>query len=266
MKLILSSASHLRLAKAREWLAEHRAAEPLLVIAHQPAAAHDLLRSASTMRGATFGWHRSPLGRLAASLASTALAEAALSPVGTLGCEALTARVVSQLRDHESLDRLRHVIDCPGFARAVARCVAELRLAGIPPERLRDRLPALATLVTGFAAALDDARLADRASVFEVATDLARERSHHHPLLGIPTLLLDVALEAPVERAFIASICERSDDVFVTLPHGDRRSLEAYREVAASITIPDGHQLSLLQSNSVGSPALIEDLDDDATE
>ena len=67
-----------RIARARAWLALASAegGAELLVVAAGPDAGRDLLREAARERGASFGWHRATLARLAASLAAPARASA----------------------------------------------------------------------------------------------------------------------------------------------------------------------------------------------
>src|SRR5207244_2658072 len=78
-----------------------------------------------------FGWHRLTLGRLAAERAKLELAHLGLAPAGTLALEALSARVIQRLATAGTLGRLAAVADQPGTARALARTLGALRMAGI---------------------------------------------------------------------------------------------------------------------------------------
>src|SRR5262245_20910595 len=84
-----------RLECARRWIAERAGGEPVLVIAASPEAAAELLRN--SVDAAAFGWHRATLGRLAADLATPALAMRELTPIGALAAEAVVARVLHEL-------------------------------------------------------------------------------------------------------------------------------------------------------------------------
>ena len=58
-----ASASQLRIARARVWLSERDAGEPVLIVAATPEAASDLLRAVAFEQGACFGWHRAATDR-----------------------------------------------------------------------------------------------------------------------------------------------------------------------------------------------------------
>ena len=103
--LVTASAAHLRIARAREWLAGRAPGEQVLVVAANPDAAHELLREAAAERGAAFGWHRTSFGGLAAQLARTRLLAESLVPVGRLVSQAVAARALHRLRPAGGLGR-----------------------------------------------------------------------------------------------------------------------------------------------------------------
>src|SRR5262245_2179572 len=105
--LITSPMAAERVAQAVSWLASRGAATPVVVVAATGESASDVIRQASrvTSAGASFGWQRFTLGRLAAQLAARRLAEAQLATVGMLALEALCARVVHQLAQRGALGR-----------------------------------------------------------------------------------------------------------------------------------------------------------------
>src|SRR5437016_11582028 len=105
-ELLTSAGAQARLSHARDWLAGRGRA--LVVGATQEAAA-DLTREAAQHVPAAFGWQRFTLGRLAAVVASEALAARGLSPLSPLGIEALCARVVHQLGQAGMLGRFQPV-------------------------------------------------------------------------------------------------------------------------------------------------------------
>src|SRR5262245_15500539 len=198
--LFLSPGAAERVERARGWLREVDAGggTELLVVASSDAA-RDLLREAARERGAAFGWHRVSLARLAASLAAPALCEGALVPIGRLAAEAVAARVLAELAHTGGLGRYADVREGPGLPRAVARTLEELRRARADASSLAAVAPELAALLAAYDAALARAGLADRARVFELAEAAARSDALAHPLLGIPTLLLDVAVGSAAE-------------------------------------------------------------------
>jgi CRISPR/Cas system-associated exonuclease Cas4 (RecB family) len=252
-------AAHLRIARASEWLASRAPGEEVLVVAASADAANDCLRAAAAERGAAFGWHRATLGRLAAQLALPALVEEGVAPVGALACEAVVARVLHALREaggEAALGRYRGVADGPGFARAVARTLAELRAAELDPATLAKHAPELAAIAEAFDAELARAGVCDRARVLRLAARAARDPDRAHPLLGLPTLLLDVPVENAAERALVAAVAARASEVVATVPAGDERSrahLEAAlatpaEEIAPGAS-PDGSSLVRLQAH-----------------
>ena len=224
--LVVSPSAFARTCHAARWLSAIPSGREVLLLGASTDATASLVRPLALARGATFGWHRLGLGRLAATLAAPALAELGLVPVGALPLEALCAHVVQQLAEEGRLGRFARVADRPGLPRALARTVRELRLAGVAPgDGFEDE--DLARVLAAYVAELKKAKLADRAEVLSLATGVAK--SGQHLLLGHPTLLLDVAVDGGVEREFVASLAARSPDVLATVPKGDERSLAHLR-------------------------------------
>ncbi len=230
--VFLSPRSAERVERARAWLREVDAGggTELLVVA-SPDAARDLLREAARERTAAFGWQRASLARLAASLAGPALCEGALVPIGRLAAEAVATRVVAELARRGELGRYEGVRDGPGLPRAVARTLEELRLARADPQAIAAVAPELGALLAAYDAALARAGLADRARVLGLAEAAARSASLAHPLLGLPTLLLDVAVRSAAERELVAALLARAPAGLATLPAGDLRTLAQLRSI-----------------------------------
>ena len=259
-----------RLARAHAWLDRRagRGGEEILVVA-QPDAARDLLREAAQRRGAAFGWHRSTLGRVAAALAAPALCERALVPVGALAAEAVAARVVHEQGSRAALGRYMGVRDGPGLPRALARTLAELRLANADPDALGAVAPELALLLGAYAESLARSGLADRALVLGLAAGAARDASFRHPLLGLPTLLLDVAVPHAAERALVAALLARAPEGLVTLPQGDLPALAQLRALGIEPELPAAEagtalaslQHGLFEKREVAERAAGEDLE-----
>src|SRR5690606_12809987 len=103
--------------------------EQVLVLGASYEAASELIRAAARDRGSGFGWHRMTLGRLAAELAQHELAAHRIVQGGMLPGEALCARVIHALHAEGRLGGLRGIADQPGFPRALARTLVELRMA-----------------------------------------------------------------------------------------------------------------------------------------
>ncbi len=207
-ELVTSASAARRLLRAAAWLGQQSPRAQVLVIGATPEAAAEVVRTAQVP--AAFGWHRLSLGRLAALLAAEELGNRGLAPVGGLGVEAVCARLIHARRGF--LGKLEPIAAQPGLARALARTLQELRLSGARPAS-----PELLQLLDAYEAELARARLADRAEVFRLAVERKQ-----HPLLGLPTLLLDVPVSSSLERALVARL---SGALLATVPRGDDLSL-----------------------------------------
>jgi len=228
-------------------------------VAFSQVAAAELARNAR--RPATFGWHRFSLDGAAAAVASQVLAARRLVPVGQLAIEALCARVIHDCARTGELGRLQPLVGRPGLARALARTLQEIRLAGLRSEALRPVRPELADLLRVYEAELARARLADRAVVLTVASERIRD-GIEHPILGHPLLLADVALGSALERNLVAALAARSSDVLAVAPAADTPSLTRLGEAlqVSAEEIPSrgaGGSLDSLQRHlfSEGAPA-----------
>jgi ATP-dependent helicase/nuclease subunit B len=171
-------------------------------------------------RGKGFaGLHRTTLVRCAAELARPEMARRGLAPLSSLGVEALAARVIHAERDAGPFVYFEDVAAMPGFARALARTLADLRLAGVAPASLkRTGAPGedLARLLTRYVAELEERSLADAARVFELA---AQARSHHR-WLGLPLVFLDAPLDSYAHREFFRFLAGQAPAVFAAVTEG----------------------------------------------
>ena len=77
------------------------------------------------------GVHRVTLVQAGAELARSAMAERGLAPLSGLGREAVAARVTQIALAQNKLVYFHPVAALPGFARALARTLVELRLARV---------------------------------------------------------------------------------------------------------------------------------------
>ena len=195
------------LAAAEDFLSAY---PEILVIAPIHSAGEEL---AQRLHGVV-GVHRLTLVQLASDLAREAMAGMGLAPLTPLGLEALAARVVhAALRDGE-LGYFKPVASLPGFARALARTIGELRMGRIEGARLSETGAAgadLAKLLERYEAELEVGGLADMARVFALAARAAAETRHRW--LGLPLLLLDVPLESAAQRDVFESVASRAASV-----------------------------------------------------
>jgi ATP-dependent helicase/nuclease subunit B len=184
------------------------------------------------------GVRRSGVIPLAASLARPGMAERGLAPLGSLGLEALAARVAHEARQDGALKYFKPVAALPGFASALARTLSELRLAGTSAEELASpgagRGPAgadLALLLTRYVRELSAGSLADLAMIFELAGDPAER-------MGLPLLLLDAPLDTRAHGGFFARLAAGAPAVLAAILNtgpATATSAEGLEEIFAGV-------------------------------
>jgi hypothetical protein len=172
-----SAVSHRRNRRARAWLESRVPAEEVLIIGASLDAANELARRVAEEKGAAFGWHRLTLPQLAAALAGPVLAERKLAPLSRLGAEAIVASVMHRLKARGGLGRYQPVGETPGFARAIAAVIAELRLARLTSDAIGKVAPDLTRLTEAYEAALAEAELIDWPGVLNLAREAASGRA-----------------------------------------------------------------------------------------
>ncbi len=217
----------------------------MLVVAYSQVAAAEVARSAR--RAATFGWRRFSLAGVAGAIGSRVLAARGLVAVGELAIEALCTRVLHICAGTGELGKLAPLVGRPGLARALARTLQEVRLAGIESRALESVRPELSRLLRVYETELARARLADRAMVLRLATERIRD-GIEHPVVGHPTLLVDLVVKSGVEQDLVTALATRSAQVLAVAPGADQFSIRHLAE-ALGVT-PDEIQ----KSDSGGSP------------
>jgi RecB family exonuclease len=235
IRLVQSSSADARLRAAEEFLEGLAAATEVLVVGASRDAADDLARRVALTRHATFGLHRASLTQLAVRFAASAMARLGVAPATALGAEAVAARVGFEAVRDGALPYFAPVARLPGFARALAATVAELRLAGVEPSALDatgDAVRDMAELLRRFERQLDDGRLVDRAAVMLLA-ERAADTGALEPLRRMPMILLDVSIGAQSERRFVDALTAVSPAVLVTVPAGDDATLDSVHAIAA---------------------------------
>src|SRR6266849_2699274 len=131
-----SSSAAERLGAAGAFLDRFLAATEVLIVGASRDAADDLARRVTAARGATFGLHRGSLTQLAVRFAASEMARLAVAPATALGAEAVAARVSFEALREGALAYFAPVARFPGFARALAASLSELRLGRIAPGAL----------------------------------------------------------------------------------------------------------------------------------
>jgi hypothetical protein len=142
----------------------------------------------------------------------------------------MAARILHALAADGALRRYAGVAQGPGFARAVASVVMELRLAKVDPDHLGTVAPDLATLARTYESNLTEGGLTDWAGVLISAAEAMMSDDLVHRLVGLPTLLLDVPLTREAELAFVRSFCSRATEILALVPAADQPTLTRLRE------------------------------------
>lgn len=223
-RIVSSTSAEQRLREARDWIAAHDGER--LVVAPSRSAADELVRQCARGAG-LIGLHRANPTQLASDLATAPMARQKLAPLTALGAEALAARAVYQ---SGTLDYFAPIVNTPGFPRALARTIRELRAARVAGRTLSGTSKPgadLDRLLTAYDQELGDR--ADNSVLFTLATEIAREGKHR--LVGLPLLLLDVAPSSEVEIAFLRELAAAAPSVLATVIHGDERVASALTRI-----------------------------------
>ncbi len=227
---VVSADNRERLKQARIWIESLDPLSPRLVLAPSRGAADDFVRACSRKLGGMWGVHRMTLAQLASAFATDQLAALGRAPVSRLGVEALAARSVQLCLAQGALDYFRPVADMPGFSRALARTLLELRLDEAEGDALERSGPPgadLRTLLDAYQKELQERKLADLATLMRMAAHIVREGSE---AFRVPTLLLDLSPVHACQTRLLAALLETAPRSFATVLQGDEDALSAVRE------------------------------------
>src|SRR5262245_33874555 len=246
---IQSGSAEIRLREAQRFLEQFEPGAEVLLLGASRGSVDDLARAISLERGAMFGLHRLSFTQLAARLAIMEMAARDRAPTTTLGHEAVATRAAFEARADESLEYFSPVSQTPGFSKALARTLLDLRLAAVTSGDLA-RLPCsgtdLAALLDRVEILLAEAGATDRASLFETAT-----KALGSPVTGwppMPLLLLDVPLESEIEAQFLWALIQQSPQAMITVPAGDADTAKQIEKRGARLQIiEDNAQNDLTQ-------------------
>lgn len=237
-RVIESARAEARLAVAREFVSSQPPGAEVLIVGASRGAADDFARALAVERGVTVGLHRFSFTQLAARLAAPALARRGVAPGTTLSTEAVAARATFEATRDDALDYFGPVARMPGFPRALARTLQELRLAGIAGAKvgvLPQSGPDLAELLDRFEAQFESASVADRALLFRAAA----AEVDVSPLCTHPVLLLDVPIDSAAELGFIRALVERAPATLATIASGDETTRSHVESLGAVVEIFD---------------------------
>ncbi len=248
VRIVTSTSAAARLQAAAQFLDRQSPARDVLMVGASRGAADDAARAIARRRGATFGLVRASLTELAARVAAIRTGVRHM-PGSEAGTEALAARVVFDATAAGDLAYFGPVATMPGFLKALARTLHELRLAGVPAARLGGAGAAasdIGALLARMEAELERAGVDDRAALFHAATEACRADSSSETSL----ILLDVAVNSRAERDFVAALVARSADTLITIPDGDQRTIDACVATALGGTTGDVERLPDVASAS----------------
>lgn len=230
-RVFVSPSAADRIAFASRTLSELPASATVLVIGPSLEASSHVARAAAIDRPATYGTVRTTFALYVGSLARPVLAKRGLVVASSLTLEAVAARLARDAQD--ALGPFHKVAKTPGFSRALARTLAELRLAKIAPDDSQMALQAagesLGKLAAGYAKALADLGLADPRAVLDAAVE-ALATAPREDLV----VLVDVRITTRAEEDFLAAL-GRARTVAMTIPSGDVPTLAAARRALGSL-------------------------------
>ncbi len=231
LRVLQSPSAAERIAAAAEFIRSFAAATELLLVGSSREAVDDLVRGLAHRSGATFGLHRFSLTQFAARLAIGKLAAARVAPSSAVGAEALAVRAAYEAAMRNELLYFAPVTKFPGFARATAATIGDLRAAGVAAEKLEaleESGPDHAALLERFQEQMEKASVGDRTILFQAAPEEVRAGTH---LARHPLLLLDVPIHSAIERAFIDELASAAKEVLFTCPAADIRTLNNLKMV-----------------------------------
>ena len=235
LRIVSSTSAAARLERARQFLQSHPSPAEVVIVGASRGAADDLARRLAAEHGATFGITRFSLTELAARSAATRLAGARRVPGTQTGAEAAAARAVFDAIAAGEMEYFGPVARMPGFPKALARTVHELRLADVTAADLETGSPGVRDvghLLARIEAQLGQAAITDRADLFRLAARACEEGQARWATL--PLVLLDVPLDSSAERAFVRALVKRSPSVLATVPGGDDGAAAALRELSST--------------------------------
>jgi ATP-dependent helicase/nuclease subunit B len=241
LRVVLSTSAAARLDVVRRFLAARPPASEAAIVGATRGAADDLARAIAAASRATFGLSRFSLTELAARACASRAGAVRRAPGTQAGAEALAARAAFDAAAAHELEYFAPVAGMPGFPKALARTLYELRLNRIDTPALEERASAasahgvadLARLMRRFEEALLRAGVDDRAALFQDAADACLAGQFRWSRM--PLVLLDVPIESRAEQAFVAALVSRSPEILATVPAGDLNAEEALREIGGAI-------------------------------
>jgi hypothetical protein len=250
-----------RLAACEDFL-RSLGGQEVLVVSPTRMAADELARRLSLKTGGSFGIHRFSLGALAVEIASPQLAAHGKSVLAGVAVEALAAHAVQECRAASALQWFEPVATTPGFFRALAATLTELRSNDVDIERLGGSGSAgadLALLVSAYGRYLLDAGLADSVEIFRTAASIVDARDYR--FRDVPLILLDLSARSESDRKLISALAAAAGSVLAVCNPRDQKTVSCLEEVletkATGPAIPASSALTRLREHvfSTSAPA-----------
>jgi ATP-dependent helicase/nuclease subunit B len=229
--LLRSRSTSKLLERSATFLSNHATQSEILILAPTRTAAHELAITA--FQSGCQGIHAFTLIQLAAHLAVQPMGRRALAPISRLGIEAIATRIVNAAHRSRKLRYFSPVAQTPGFPRALARTIAELRLQNVPTRELLSIGPPgqdLAHLMQLYEQELEQRSLADLPMLLAIAAEEAAANANR--FTGLPILIVDLTMESDSHEKFLAALIEKSSDVLATAISGDEQSVAAVLKLA----------------------------------
>jgi hypothetical protein len=242
--IAVAASAEARLRAARAFVEAH-ATGGVLVVGATRASADELVLAITRDRGALVGVARMSFAELTMRLALPALAERLVAPGGALGAEAIATRAAFDAHAAGDLPYFGPVADLPGFARAAARTIGELQLAGVDAAAMRAVThvgPDLAALLARAAAEGAAAGAVTRADLLTAAA--ARLRADPDALPARAVVLLDVAVTSAAERDVLAALAGVATAMLATVPAGDIPTRTALLTSGGDDTTPSADEVA----------------------
>ncbi len=234
-RICISSLAADRLTVVRDLLLARAQGNQTLLVGPSRGAADDLARDVAARLPATLGLQRFSLTQFAARNAIVALAQEGHTPSTWLGAEAVAARAAFTATREDALRYFAPVASTPGFPRALARTLQELRLAGVDARQLARASRGgadLANLLERVDESFAQASSVDRAALFRTATEVVT-RSPSMPLV----VLIDLPIDRHAEAALIEALIARSDTAVATMPLSDREGIARLEAMGGVVEI-----------------------------
>ena len=229
-RIVTSLSVQERLVSASEFVREH-AGQEILLLSQTRNAADEFVRAICKETDGVFGVHRFTLPQLAFTLAAEPLAAEGKTFISGVALEAMAARAVHACRTNGALGWFDPVATTPGFFRALASTINELRLNNIHDNALRAAGPSgldLAEILKHFEKSLQEAGLADLAIAYQTAMAIIGGSTFR--FRKCPLVLLDLIPTTLLEQEVIQALGKASTSVLATAHDRDLSSVAILRE------------------------------------